>query len=356
MNVDLIGGGNAQGELAALAVNGKMNPNMMRPFVHTDGKSYITVFKGGDPKKVENYAVQLVNNATLRRDEWKSLDEAVQRISEQRLVGITDLVSAGLIFNLGNAMGTTVLEHHSMGDALSAELSMDGITRGKNDRPEYKTHYLPIPIIHVDYQLNMRVLEASRKLGNPLDTTLAERAARKVSEKLEDMLFTNVDYAFGGGTIYSYINHPDRNKVTLATGWDDSAATPAKIIADVIALKQASINANHYGPWVLYVPTAYDTVLDEDYDTSGTSTQTIRQRIQSISGISKVVVADKLAADNVVLVQMTSDVVRLVRGMGVTNVEWKSEGNMVTNYKVMTIQVPQIRSDADGKSGIVHLA
>jgi len=55
-------------------------------------------------------------------------------------------------------------------------------------------------------------------------------------------------------------------------------------------------------------------------------------------------------------VQMTTDVVRLVRGMGIQNIEWQTEGKMITKYKVMTIQVPQVRSDQDGNSGIVHLS
>jgi len=56
------------------------------------------------------------------------------------------------------------------------------------------------------------------------------------------------------------------------------------------------------------------------------------------------------------MVQMTSNVVRIVNGMPIQNVEWKSEGQFVGNYKVMTIQVPQIRSDYNGNTGLVHLA
>jgi hypothetical protein len=65
---------------------------------------------------------------------------------------------------------------------------------------------------------------------------------------------------------------------------------------------------------------------------------------------------DTLADDNVLLVQMTRDVIRLVQGMGITNVQWKSEGDFIQNFKVLTIQVPQLRSDQDGHCGIVHLA
>lgn len=363
VNMDLIVNGNAQGALAHQMMSaGRLNVNAMRPFIGEDGRSYTTYFKGGDPKQLTNYVVHPINvNATLRRDEWKTLDEAIMDVSRQRLGGVDDLVSNGLVYNLGNAMGTTVLEWHDVSEALSAELTMDGITRGKNDQLTFQTNYLPIPILHVDYEINARMLEASRKLGNPLDTTLAERAARKVNEKLEDMLFTDTTYAFGTkddrdrNKIYSYTNFPDRNTVNLSVHWNHSGATPAGILQDVLEMKQSSINAYHYGPWMLYIPTAYETVLDDDYDTQTPGT-TIRERILKIAGIKGIKVVDRLTADNVLLVEMNTQTVRLVRGMGLQNVEWKQEGNFITKYKVMTIQVPQIRSDQNGKCGIVHLA
>jgi uncharacterized linocin/CFP29 family protein len=360
MNIDFLGRGKSQGEVAALIANKGLNAGQMRPFIaeNKEGKlgAYITVFRGGDAKDPNNYTVQPVNNATLRRDEWKQLDDALMQVQRERLTGFDDLRNAGLVYNLNNGIGTTVLEYHKISDAMEAELSMDGKVRGKNDRPDFSTEYLPIPILHVDYEINMRALESSRALGNPLDTSSAESAVRRIREKLDDMLFTNTKYGFGGGTIYSYLNHPDRNPVTLSTAWNASAKTAGGIISDVVAMKQASIDAKHYGPWVIYIPTAYDTVLDEDYDTSGQSTQTIRERILKISGIQDIKVADRLADDNVVMVQMTANVVRIVNGMPIQNVEWKSEGGFVGNYKVMTIQVPQIRSDYNGNTGLVHLA
>jgi hypothetical protein len=355
--------GQFQGDLAVyMQTEGKINIGAMRPFVNTNKKSRlygrpcISLFKGGDPSKLSSYqTIPIQTNATLRRDEWKQLDEAVLAISETRLNGVQDLISNNLVFNLGNAMGTTVLEWHDVSDAMEADLTMDGIPRSQGDRPVFTTKYLPIPIIHVDYQINSRVLEASRKLGNPLDTTSAERGARKVSERLENMLFTNTSYPFGGGTIYSYINEPNRNIVSLPLAWDDGTKTGALILTDVLNIKQAAIDALHYGPYALYIPTAYETVLDGDYDTTTPGT-TIRERILKIENINSVKVIDTLPANNIVLVQMTSDVVRLVRGMGIQNVEWETEGKFITKYKVMTIQVPQIRSDQDGNSGLVHMS
>jgi hypothetical protein len=323
----------------------------------------MTVFKGGDPKSISSYITQPINaNATLRRDEWKQLDQAVMDVSRYRLGGIQDLIDNGLTYNLGNAMGTTVLEWHDVSDALEAVVTMDGVTRSTNDRVNYQHNYMPIPIIHADYEINARALAASRNMGNPLDTTLAERAARRVQEKLENMLFTDTSYSFGQkdtrnhNTIYSYLNHPDRNQVTLTAGWAESGKTPAQILKDVQNMKEMSIADFHYGPWMLYVPTGYETILDNDYSVLGGSIMTVRERIMKLGGIKGIKVVDTLPANNVLLVQMTPDVVRLINGMGMQNVEWETEGKFITKYKVLTIQVPQIRSDQNNHSGLVHLA
>jgi len=355
-HIDFVGRNGGQGEVAGqIMANGKLNVGLLRPWIGVNGRTYATVYKGaGDPKKPENYQNIMINAAgTLRRDEWKQLDEAIIPIVESRLVGVQDLITKGLTYNLGNAMGTTVLESHTMSDAMQAELTMDGVSRSKGDRPTFNTNYLPIPIIHVDYEINARVLAASRSLGNALDTTSAERAARKVAEYLESMLFTKKQYAFGGGVISSYLNYTHRTTHTF-TAWNAVGKKGSDIIADVLNMKQKMINKHFYGPYTIYVPTAYETVLDSDYATSGTATQTIRDRIMKIGNITDIKVIDTLPAGNLVFVQMTSDVVRLVRGMAVQNVQWQTEGNFVNKYKVLTIQVPQIRSDDNNACGVLH--
>ncbi len=85
--------------------------------------------------------------ADLTRDDWKHLDEGLLKLAERRLGGVQDLIDNGLAYNIGN--------------------------------------YLPLPIPPPDYEINPNVLQASRTLGRPLDTTLAGRAGRKILEKLE---------------------------------------------------------------------------------------------------------------------------------------------------------------------------
>lgn len=357
VQVDLIhaGGGLPQafagGPVGKRLLANGMNHNILKPYIGKDGRTYITNIQNGEAVAVP----QPYLNATLRKDEWKQMDDALLVAAEERLVGVADLYAAGLVYRIGNGLGKTVLEYEDLDNLSAAELTMDAITPSKKDRPNYELKYLPLPIVHKDFSFNIRTLSASRTTGQPIDVTTGMLAARQVSEKLESILFLGASsYAYGGGTLYGYTDFPSRNTVTLSQNWDASGKTGAEIVADVLAMKQASIDAKHYGPWALYIPTAYETVIDDDFKSE--SDKTIRQRILEIGGVNSIKVADKLTANNVLLVQMTSDVVRMVEGMTMTTVEWDEQAGFVSNYKVMAIMVPQIRADQLGNCGVTHLA
>ncbi len=343
--------GQGTGDLASRLLANGMNVGALRPFIGTDKKTGLVA---GNFINV-NGQVQPVTNALLRKDEWKLYDEALLKAARVRLGGVADLYDANLVYNISNGMGTTVLEYENIGEVEPAQMDMDGVTEGRNDRPEFTMAYLPLPIIHADFQINIRPLASSRTKGQALDTTTAELKTRQIMEYLETLLFVGTGgITYGGGTIYGYSNHPSINTVTLSVNWDASAKTGALIKDDVLDMKQASIDARHYGPWVLYIPTAYEKVLDDDY-VSGYP-KTIRQRLIEIDGITKIKVIDKLAANTVLMVQMTSDVVRMVNGLPLTTVEWDTKGGMISHFKIMTIQVPQIRADVNSRTGIVKLA
>lgn len=325
------------------------NVNNLRPY-WDKGRVYVNQKQGDGAVK----AVQVTANAALLRDEWIEIDKVVQKISRERLVGAGDLLSKGLTYNLTNPMGKTVFEYQDMDDPGQAQLSMDGATQGQGDRPNFLTKYLPIPIIHSDFTIGQRALEASRNSGDALDTTIVEAHTRRVVEKLEDMLFTDTTYAFGGGTIYSYLNFTSKNSVAITANWDASGKTGAQILTNVLAMITASITAKHFGPWVLYVPTAYQTKLSEDYATG--YPKSIMQRLMEIEGLTAIRVADRLPANKVLLIQMTSDTVRLINGFSPKVVQWSSQGGMIHHFKVMAIQVPQMRADQNGNSGITLCA
>lgn len=302
----------------------------------------------------------LRTGATLRKDEWINVDQTVVTVARERLNGVADLMNAGLRYNVNNALGTLVIQHELASEMTAAEVTMDGVTRSRNDRVTYSLVSTPLPIIHHDFQISARALAASRNTGQSLDTTQAAEASRQVSETLEGMLFNGLSsgdtLGFGSSSaqLFGYTNRTNRNTVTLATNWDASASTGATILADVLSLIEAAQTDRRYGPYMLYVPTAYWVPLMDDFKAN--SDKTIFQRLKELPGIIDVKPVDKLTANNVVLVEFTRSSVDMVVGMEPTAISWEVQGGMMLMFKVMAIMVPRIKLDSNNSSGVVHLS
>ena len=344
---DFFMNGQSHGNVASTLMANNFDPHSLRPYVGNDGNSYVTINNGGGTPK------SLVQNApaTLRKDDWIQLDEAVVQAAKQRLSAVADLRAAGLSYNIPNGMSKTVLQYENQSDISGATVSMDGLRESDADRPEYNLVNLPLPIIHKDFSFSARQIMASRNGGSPLDTTMAELAARKVAEEAENLLLgVSSSYAYGGGTIYGYTNFPSRLTKTMTT---PSTSNHATTVAEILAMKTQSQDAKHYGPWFCYCSTSWDQFMDEDY-LSAKGDNTLRDRIGAIEGIDRPKTLDFLPANTLLLVQKSADVARQVIGMDITTVQWETKGGMELNFKVMGILVPQLRADFNGNTGIVH--
>lgn len=308
----------------------------------------------------------VANAASLRKDEWIALDTVVIRAARQRLRAWADL-SAANSYGL-NGMARTVLEHETMSDPGEAQVDMDGLTEGRTDAPRFQLEALPLPITHSDFWFSSRKLAISRNSGTPLDTVMAEAAGRRVAEAIEKTLIgAQTGLAFGtdsrygrASQVYGYTNFPARVTYTSVTNPSTGGWKPSDTINNVLAMRELLYDRNMYGPFMLYHSADWDQYLDGDYYALATSgmtapNQTLRQRLTSIEGIQGVRRLDFFStAFSLVLVQMTADVVRAVNGMDITTVQWESQGGMRLNFKVMAIQVPQIRADYNGNCGICH--
>lgn len=323
------------------------DPRALQPWLDEDGYSYITQGPVGN-----EHALKVNASTTLRKDEWLQLETAILKAAQQRLRAVADLRAAGLTYVIPNGLAKTVLAFEMQGDINDADISMDGLRFGQDDRPQYKIGYLPLPIIHKDFQINARQLAESRNGSTPLDTTMGEMAGRKVSEMAEKLVVgTASAFAYGGGTIYGYSNYTSRMTKTItspaATAW-----TPATTVTEVAAMLQQSRDARHYGPWMVYFATGWSQYLDRDYTTN--YPVTLRERLLKLDGVQDIRVLDFLSGYDVVVVEMSTEVVRLVIGMDVTVLEWESYGGLLKNYKVMSILIPQLRCDYNSRTGIVH--
>jgi len=328
-----------------------MSANIMQNDPNAFGSTFQKLLKSNADPNV------LRTNSVLQYDEWKEIDDAVLPAARERLRFVNEVMNLGLTRNIPNAMGKSIYQFDKQNDSQVAQLSMDGISRGQSDTVEFSTHNIPLPLIHSDFQLTLRRLQTSRNMGEALDTTQAEHAARRVSETIEDLSVNGTPgFTFSGETIYGATNHPDRNTVSFSNAsWTDSGVTGTDILTDVLDMITSLENAGYFGPYRMYIPTSYGTgVLEQDFKAD--SDKTIRQRLNEIESLESITVLDALASDTVVMFQPTRSVFQMLDGVQPTTVQWEEEGGMKLNFKVLSIMVPNWRSDFNGNMGLVVLS
>ena len=341
-----------RGDIKQNLIKCQLNAGAARPYIDPkDGQAYVSIFNREDGK----YIMIPVENALLQKDEWKYLDRRVLPVAQGILTGINDLKAKGLTENLGS-LGVTIVEAEHMSDVSEASVDMSGASEGEEDLPEYTTTGIPVPIIHKGFRLDLRKLEASRRVGQGLDVTGAIAATRKVAWKAEEMLFNGVTLKAGGYSIYGYTNFPQRLRANLTTAWDEGQTT---LLTEVEHMIGMLMDNNFMGPFYLYVPTNYWPVLIKDYSTYKNGTY--YDRIMAYPQIEAVRPSSVLGSKEIVMVQLTADVVDLVIGQDIVPVEWDEKGGLVQHMKIMACMAPrlryQIKEDDSSEStscGICH--
>jgi uncharacterized linocin/CFP29 family protein len=298
----------------------------------------------------------LRTNDVLRKEEWLLYDRAVLDVARPALMAVSDIMGDGLAFPIPNAMGVTVVQHETASDMSAASTDISGITDAIKDTQNYALINIPLPITHKDFQLSVRVLEASRRNGTPLDTSRAQTASRRVSDALESMVFNGVNIVAGaltgtGNQIYGYLNHPNRNTGTVSANWS-TVATGTQMLTDTLAMIAALQGDNMFGPYRMYVSiAAYVRLLD---DLKAASDKAIINRLLEIPGLKGIRGTSQLTGTTVNLVNMQSETVQMLDGLQPMTVMWETHGGMMINFKVLAIMAPRVRADANGNCGVAH--
>jgi hypothetical protein len=378
MFVDMVLNGQPHGPVAETVAGCRWDAGMLRPYIDSKGHKCVAVHMGRVDNKGRavperrtvsemmnlGYHSPVFNATSLRKEEWIEIDRVVIRAARQRLRAWADLAAANTYGGF-NGMSKTILEHETMSDPGEAVVDMDGLSDARNDSPRFQLEGLPLPITHSDFFFSARRLAASRNNGTPLDTTMAEAAGRRVAEMVEKTTIgVETGVAYGGANsltygrtsqVYGYTTFPAR--LTYTTLTTPTGSNPEAVVSNILAMRDLLYANFFYGPFVLYHSTGYDAYLDNDYfRTGGTAAvRSLRERVAAIDGISAVRRLDFLTTGFVmILVQMTGDVARAVNGMDITTVQWEAKGGMELHFKVMCINVPQIRADFNSRCGVLH--
>ena len=301
----------------------------------------LLIANGGDLDKTFR------TNATLPHDAWISIDNTVIKVAGERLNGIADLQAHGLIRPLTGGLGVLYDAWQTMSEGGDAEQSMSGVTAGAENAVDFNEVQVPLPVTFVQFRINARKLLASARNGTPFDTYMIAEATKKVIEKLEDMLFNGSSVVFGGHDLPGYLNYTDSNEVALTGGW---VTTPANIEKDIVKLINANEADRHYGPYNLYLHTdEWGALRQRDSTAGGINYLNI---LKGMAGINDVKPSDALGNGNLCLVEMTSGVVDLSTAVDLKVIQWPTHGGMSTDFMVMAVTSPRIKSDDAGRCGI----
>lgn len=351
---------NTQGSAFDLLLANDLDENVLRPFIGSDGRSYIQRRVGFDLRTGKSkYKLMLTNApATLTKDAWIELDQEVLRVQKERMAAWNALVGVGGVRRVADPMGTPIIQYQTMTDITGATRSMDGMRRSERDRPTYDLGGFPLPIIHKDLGFSLRDIATSRRTGQGIDNTTILLAIERVAEDVEKLTIgVGGSFSYATYPIYGYANHPNRVTVSitlpLTGGVSNPAWSPQVAKNNVLAMKQALIDRYHYGPYDLYFGTAWGQFLDDDYSEAYPS-GTLRTRLQQIDGITNIRVLDYLPGFQMLLVERSPTTARAVIGMRIRAVQWDQEGGFEKRIKVMCMQAPQVRADASGNCGVAH--
>lgn len=292
-----------------------------------------------------------VANSVLDKREWAELDRTIFEMVKLRRNGVEDLRSRGLTTT--TTLAEMLSQFRMATERVRPTVSMDGRTRADRDRTDRVVYSVPIPIIRGDYDIGRRELDASRKLGASLDTFEAGEAASSVAEEEERLLFNgDASIVVHGGTIYGYTTLPARDTATAAVYGGGDFGTISEILPTYLGALAALAAKRYHGPFVSYVAlTQYHEMLDTYTDGTG---QTALARVKLLPQIDDVKPSDFLAAGNMVLVQMTPNVVDWRIALDVENREWVSGDQMSLMYCVLSAATPRLKTDSDGNAGIAH--
>lgn len=291
--------------------------------------------------------LEIRQNALLRHEEWLEIDNEIQDIVRTGLVGYDDLINAGLTRNLGG-LGSIVTMYEQQSDLTDADVSMEGIVQGSDDRLEFTPVYTPVPIIHKDFSISYRMLLASRRNGDGLDVETARTAARKVRDKSENMIFKGSTKNMGGYKIYGYTTAPYRVTGSATGDFGTAGNGYNTILAMVTSLQALGFN----GPYGVYVAnTQYMELLKKNTNDS-TELSLILELLPMVEFVKP---SFDLDAGSLVMVQLTKDVVQLNIAQDMVPVQWDEKGGFLTRFRVMQSSVLVVKYDAGLKCGVVHL-
>lgn len=299
-----------------------------------------------------NAAAQgMIGNAyQLPKDVWGTWDR--EGIEVQRdLLAVFNNLSASVASPM--PIGKLIHYFQTISDSGEVNVSLDGRSKARTDKPVYDYHGTPLPIIDSTFSYGWREVEAARSEGFQLDSAGRSNAMFKVAEKLEDVALNgDSQIVVGGNTLYGLRNHPKRN--TRSTGVTLNGATGAQWLAEITATLKLLHNDNFKVPATIYLNWD-DWFYAQSTEFTTGYPKTVAQRVMELGGVREIIPADKVPADEIIAIVKDRRVVQVLNGMPLaTRAQFRANMEDDYNFVTMAAAAVEVKYDAEDNCGVAH--
>lgn len=296
-------------------------------------------------------------NALLLKYQWEQIDSAVMDVMRQPIVGVTDLISNGLVNNLSD-IGVYISTYEQLGDMNPATVTMSIISsNGVADRQTFTPQSIPVPVISKPFFYDGRSLVASRRNGGVgLDVTSVRTATIKVREQLESMIFKGSTIQLAGFGVEGLTNAANRISDTAANFGGGDFGTPTNGYKTIKGMIAALRLKGFYGPYGCYIATTQYEQLGNLISTSYADTE-LTVILRNLPELRYIKPSNQLTDGHLVVLQLTQEVIDLTTALPVTPIQWRTEGGEelgLVEFRVIAIAVPRIKFDVNLACGVAH--
>lgn len=294
----------------------------------------------------------LVGNASpLPRDVWGEWDRESVEIQRDVLSVMNDLAGS-----VQRPMDIGKLVHYfrTASDSGNINVSLDGRSKAKTDAPLIDYHGTPLPIFDTTFSFGWRQMLAARTEGENLDDDARMNGMRRIAEKGEDIALNgDSSIVVAGNQLYGLRNHPNRG--TRATGVALNGATGAQWVAEVTATLKVLHGQNVRAPATLYMNwDDWFYASNTDYSAQYPN-KTILQRVAEIAGVSAIVPASRIPANEIIAVVKNRELIQVLNGMPMTTrAKFRANPEDDYDFLIMMAAAVEIKYDSEGQTGVAH--
>jgi uncharacterized linocin/CFP29 family protein len=193
--------------------------------------------------KMSDYLMR--DDAPFSAEEWAKLDDLVVDVARKLLVGRRFLQLAG---PLGAGVQTVPVPTVSSGEACLHDEEGCACEAGECEVIQVTGRkFLSLPLIHQDFCLAWRDIEASRRMGWPLELGPAAAASAACARAEDKLVFHgHPDHGYEG-----LLNATGRHTVPLGK-WDESG----QAFANIVAATEALVADGFYEPFAVVLSPA----------------------------------------------------------------------------------------------------